>query len=85
MWSNLASSNGNEQGMQLRHTIGQELSPQQMEKAQELSRNWKPTVKEKKSFNNELLSMCMKNPNIFINTIATNIFLKKSTHSIYVN
>ena len=32
---------------------------------------------KKSKFNNELLSICMKKPDMFINAVAANIFLNK--------
>ena len=40
---------------------------------------------KKSKFNNELLSICMKKPDMFINAVAANIFLTKYTHINYVN
>ena len=45
MWFNLAGSNGDEQGASYRERVERKMSPSQIEKAQELARNWKPTSK----------------------------------------
>ena len=42
MWHNLAGSNGNEIAIKMRNILAKEMTPQQLEKAQEMARNWKP-------------------------------------------
>ena len=43
MWFNLSSSNGVKNGTEGRNMAEKKMSKQQIEKAQELARNWKPT------------------------------------------
>jgi hypothetical protein len=38
MWGNIASSNGNENGGKLRDTVAKQMTPSQLEKAQDLAR-----------------------------------------------
>ena len=45
MWWNLSASNGNKLGASNRKRIERKMSPLQIEKAQEMARNWKPTTK----------------------------------------
>jgi TPR repeat protein len=45
MWLNLAISNGIEGKVKNRDGLEKKMSPQQIEKAQEMARNWKPTKK----------------------------------------
>ena len=45
MWWNLAGSNGKERASKNRKQVETEMSPSQVEKAQEMARNWKPTTK----------------------------------------
>ena len=45
MWSNLSSSNGVKNGTEGRNMAEKKMSPSQIEKAQEMARNWKPTTK----------------------------------------
>ena len=45
MWFNLSGSNGHEGGVKSRDIIEKRMSPSQLEKAQEMARNWKPTKK----------------------------------------
>jgi len=45
MWFNLAVSNGGEYAIKDRQLMEKKMSPSQIEKAQELARNWKPTNK----------------------------------------
>ena len=45
MWWNLSGSNGNKQAVENRDIIEKRMSPSQIEKAQEMARNWKPTKK----------------------------------------
>jgi TPR repeat protein len=42
MWFNLAGSNGNKNSVHNRDIIEKRMSPTQIEKAQEMARNWKP-------------------------------------------
>ena len=42
MWMNIASSNGNKNAIQFRNLLEKKMSPQQIEEAQRLARNWKP-------------------------------------------
>ena len=42
MWHNLAGSNGNEIAIKMRNILAKEMTPSQIEKAQEMARNWKP-------------------------------------------
>jgi len=44
MWWNLASSQGSEQAIESRTMVEQQMSPSQIEKAQEMARNWEPRV-----------------------------------------
>ena len=43
MWINLAASNGDEDAIEKRTMVEKKMSPSQIEKAQEMARNWKPT------------------------------------------
>ena len=43
MWFNLSSSNGVKNGTEGRNMAEKKMTPQQIEKAQEMARNWKPT------------------------------------------
>jgi TPR repeat protein len=43
MWWNLSGSNGNKNTVHNREIIEKRMSPSQIEKAQEMARNWKPT------------------------------------------
>ena len=45
MWLNLAVSNGDENAIEKRNIVEKKMFPQQIEKAQEMARNWKPTSK----------------------------------------
>ena len=45
MWFNLSGSNGDEDAVENRDIIEKRMTPQQIEKAQEMARNWKPTKK----------------------------------------
>ena len=45
MWFNLSGSNGDKDAVKNRDIIEKRMSKQQIEKAQELARNWKPTKK----------------------------------------
>ena len=42
MWFNLSGSNGYEDAVGNRNILEKKMSKQQIEKAQELARNWKP-------------------------------------------
>ena len=43
MWWNLSGSNGNKEAAENRDIVETKMTPQQIEKAQEMARNWKPT------------------------------------------
>ena len=45
-WLNLAASQGNELAEQARELVAQEMSPEQIAEAQQLSTNWKPTARK---------------------------------------
>ena len=45
MWINLAASNGEEDAIEKRDALEKKMSPTQIEKAQDMARNWKPTKK----------------------------------------
>jgi TPR repeat protein len=45
MWLNLCGSNGYKDAVKNRDIIEKDMSPSQIEKAQEMARNWKPTKK----------------------------------------
>ena len=45
MWWDLAGSKGNKNAIKNRNIIVKKMSPSQIEKAQEMARNWKPTTK----------------------------------------
>ena len=45
MWWNLSDSNGNKNAIENRDIIEKRMTPQQIEEAQEMARNWKPTTK----------------------------------------
>jgi uncharacterized protein len=45
MWWNLAGTNGNKMAVRNRNSIEKKMTPQQIEKAQDMARNWKPTKK----------------------------------------
>jgi uncharacterized protein len=42
MWFNLSGSNGNKQAVKKRDIVEKRMSPSQIEKAQDMARNWKP-------------------------------------------
>jgi uncharacterized protein len=46
MWFNLSGSNGNKLAVKNRDRIEKLMSPSQIEKAQDMARNWKPTKKK---------------------------------------
>jgi uncharacterized protein len=45
MWWNLSGSNGNKEAAENRDIVEKRMTPSQIEKAQELARDWKPTKK----------------------------------------
>ena len=45
MWFNLSGSNGHKDGVTNRNTVENKMSPSQIEKAKEMTRNWKPKTK----------------------------------------
>ena len=45
MWFNLSGSNGDKIAVKNRDIIEKKMSPSQIEKAQDMARNWKPTKK----------------------------------------
>ena len=45
MWFNICSPSKDEDCMDNRNIVEKEMTPQQIEKAQEMARNWKPTKK----------------------------------------
>ena len=45
MWFNFSSANGDKDAIKNRKLVETKMSKQQIEKAQELARNWKPTTK----------------------------------------
>jgi len=45
MWSNLAGTNGDKNAVTNRNTVEKKMTPEEIEKAQEMARNWKPTSK----------------------------------------
>jgi len=42
MWFNLSASNGNKDAVITRDVVEEKMTPSQIEKAQEMARNWKP-------------------------------------------
>ena len=42
MWFSVAASNGNKDAVKNRNMLVEQMTPQQIEKAQEMARNWKP-------------------------------------------
>jgi hypothetical protein len=42
MWWNIAGSNGYKDAIEYKNIIEKKMSPHQIEKAQEMARNWKP-------------------------------------------
>ena len=42
MWYNLAGSNGHEDARENKKRVEDQMTPQQIEKAQEMAKNWKP-------------------------------------------
>ncbi|MBT6401696.1 sel1 repeat family protein [candidate division WWE3 bacterium] len=45
MWLNISGSNGHSRAIELRNKLEKKMTPSQIEKAQEMARNWKPTKK----------------------------------------
>jgi TPR repeat protein len=45
MWWNLSGSNGNKDAAENRDIVEKKMTPQQIQKAQDMARNWKPTKK----------------------------------------
>ena len=45
MWWNISGSNGNKDAIENRSIVEKKMSPQQIEKAQEMARNWKPKTR----------------------------------------
>ena len=45
LWVNLSSSQGIKNAIKVRNEIEKKMTKQQIEKAKELARNWKPTKK----------------------------------------
>ena len=45
MWLNLSATNGRKYAVGDRDKVEKKMTPQQIEKAQEMARNWKPTKK----------------------------------------
>ena len=45
MWWNLSGSNGNKEAVENRDIVETKMTPQQIEKAEEMARNWTPTKK----------------------------------------
>ena len=43
MWFNFSSANGDKDAIKNRKLVETKMTKQQIEKAQELARNWKPT------------------------------------------
>jgi len=43
MWFNLSSSQGMTTAIKVKNIVKKKMTPRQIEKAQELARNWKPT------------------------------------------
>jgi len=50
MWFNVAASNGNKDAVKNRNMLVEQMTPQQIEKAQEMARNWKPKQESKGIF-----------------------------------
>jgi hypothetical protein len=42
MWWNLSGTNGDKDAVQNRNIVEKKMSPSQIEKAQDMARNWKP-------------------------------------------
>ena len=45
MWFNLSGSQGHKNAVKNRNIVEKKMTPQQIEKAQEMARNWKPKTK----------------------------------------
>ena len=45
MWWNICGSSGDKDCVKNRNIVEKKMTPSQIEKAQELARNWKPTSK----------------------------------------
>ena len=45
MWMNLSGSNGYKDAVKNRNIVEEKMTPSQIEEAQRLARNWKPTTK----------------------------------------
>jgi hypothetical protein len=45
MWLNLLGSSGDKKAVKLKNLVEKKMTPSQIEKAQEMARNWKPTKK----------------------------------------
>ena len=45
MWWNLSGSNGYKDAVKNRNIVEEKMTPSQIEEAQRLARNWKPTTK----------------------------------------
>ena len=45
MWFNICGSTGDKDCVKNRNIVEESMTPQQIEKAQEMARNWKPTTK----------------------------------------
>ena len=45
MWWNLAGANGHKVAVENRKLLEEEMTPEQIEKAKDMARNWKPTKK----------------------------------------
>ena len=43
MWFNLSSSQGMTTAIKVKNIVEKKMTPRQIEKAQEMARNWKPT------------------------------------------
>ena len=46
MWANLAAAQGNENGIEVRDLLEEEMTPAQLAEAQRLAREWAPKGKE---------------------------------------
>ena len=45
MWWNISGSNGHKNAVKYRDIVEKRMSPSQIEEAQRMARNWKPTKK----------------------------------------
>ena len=50
MWFNIAAANENEHAIDNRKRVAKKMTPQQIGKAQEMARNWKPKEESKSIF-----------------------------------